>query len=222
MPSRLTIFLVTTLTAVLLTVAVVAAWKADRREHVRLRAELSVAQQALSRAQDQQKDRHAQLRQQLDALAEKKHAVRAPAQIVSELPGLMGLPAPIALDPGTPVVANANDTGVPGAQPSGPKAAGNSKMEAPIAGAADSARIPAADLKPLYDFAVDCKSCQLKLDASQRDLIDEKSKTAILTKERDAAVRAANGGSVLRRMARATKWFLIGAAAGAVLARTAR
>jgi hypothetical protein len=215
MPSRLTIFLVTTLAAVLLAVAVVAAWKADRREHARLRAEISVAQQATAKVQAQQKDRDAQLRVQLAALAEKKRVVRAPAQILSELPELLGLPAPLSLDSGTTPAAASGGT-------SGSQKAGNSKMEAPTASAAESAQIPIADLKPLYDFAVDCKSCQLKLDASQRDLIDEKSKTAALTKERDAAVRAANGGSVLRRVARAAKWFVIGAAAGVALARTAR
>jgi hypothetical protein len=53
-------------------------------------------------------------------------------------------------------------------------------------------------------------------------LTDEKTKTAALTKERDAAVRAAKGGSVLRRIARAGKWFAIGAAAGAIAAKAAR
>jgi hypothetical protein len=41
-------------------------------------------------------------------------------------------------------------------------------------------------------------------------------------KKRDAAIRAAKGGSVLRRIARAAKWFAIGAAAGAVAAKATR
>jgi hypothetical protein len=81
--------------------------------------------------------------------------------------------------------------------------------------------LPAADLKPLYDFALDCKACQAKLAVSQSDLTDEKTKTAALTKERDEAVRAAKGGSVLRRIARTAKWFAIGAVAGAVAAKAA-
>jgi hypothetical protein len=55
----------------------------------------------------------------------------------------------------------------------------------------------------------------------QGDLIDEKSKTYALTKERDQALKIARGGSVLRRIARAAKWFAIGAAAGAVAAKAA-
>src|ERR1700739_2604048 len=81
---------------------------------------------------------------------------------------------------------------------------------------------PAADLKPLYDFAVDCKACQAKLGAAQADLADETLKSQALGKERDDALRAAKGGSVLRRIASAAKWFAIGAAAGAVAAKATR
>ncbi|MGC1418037.1 MAG: hypothetical protein WA817_22305 [Candidatus Acidiferrum sp.] len=77
-------------------------------------------------------------------------------------------------------------------------------------------------MKPLYDFALDCRACQAKLAAAQSDLTDEKTKTAALTKERDAAVTAAKGGTVLHRILRAAKWFAIGAAAGAVAAKAAR
>ena len=82
-------------------------------------------------------------------------------------------------------------------------------------------RLPAEDLKPLYDFALECKACQDKLAAAQADLKDEKSKTLALSRERDDALRAARGGSVIQRVARAAKWFAIGAAAGAVAAKMA-
>jgi len=62
---------------------------------------------------------------------------------------------------------------------------------------------------------------QAKLAAAQGDLTDEKTKTTALTKERDEALKAAKGGSVLRRIARAAKWFAIGAAAGAIAAKSA-
>lgn len=86
---------------------------------------------------------------------------------------------------------------------------------------ATSVPLPLADLKPIYDFALDCQACQSKLAATQSDLTDERAKTATLTHERDEAVRAAKGGSTFRRMARAAKWFALGAAAGAIAA-TAR
>lgn len=79
--------------------------------------------------------------------------------------------------------------------------------------------LPEQDLRPLYDFTLDCKACQAKLAASQADLVDEKLKTATLARERDAALKAVKGGSMLRRVARAAKWFAIGAAAGAFAAK---
>jgi hypothetical protein len=74
-----------------------------------------------------------------------------------------------------------------------------------------NAVIPAEDLKPLYDFTIDCKACQAKLSTAQADL----------TRERDDALRIARGGSILRRITRAAKWFAIGTAAGAVAAKAA-
>jgi hypothetical protein len=65
--------------------------------------------------------------------------------------------------------------------------------------------IPAQDLKPLYDFSLDCQACQAKLSVAQSNLADEQKKTSALTKERDDALRIAKGGSALRRIARATK-----------------
>src|SRR5882672_10745411 len=81
--------------------------------------------------------------------------------------------------------------------------------------------LPAEDLKPLYDLTFDCKACQAKLTAAQADLTDEKTKTAALSKERDHALQIERGGSPFRRIGRAAKWFLFGAAAGAIAAKSA-
>ena len=91
-----------------------------------------------------------------------------------------------------------------------------------VDGLAPRINFPAADLKPVYDFAADCKACQAKLGVAQADLADEKVKSQALSRERDDALRAAKGGSVLRRIARAAKWFAIGAAAGAIAAKVTR
>jgi hypothetical protein len=82
--------------------------------------------------------------------------------------------------------------------------------------------LPLEDLKPLYDFASDCKACQVKLTAAQGDLKDEQTKTAMVTRERDDALRVARGGSVWHRLAVAAKWFALGAAAGAVAVKLKR
>jgi hypothetical protein len=94
-----------------------------------------------------------------------------------------------------------------------------SKRTAPGASQNESggsaAQIPAADLKPLYDFVQDCRSCQAQLAAAQQNRADDAAKLAAITHERDAAVTAAKGGTLWRRFRRNLEWFAIGAAAGA-------
>jgi len=181
--------------AVVLGVAVVQAWRADRRERSQLASELAATKQLLAAADARQHDRDTQLAQTLATLAAEKRTIVTPAQIVRELPSQLPLPSPIVLQ-STP------------ASPSSPSPQTN-------------AVIPAEDLKPLYDFTLECKACQAKLTSAQGDLSDERQKTTALTRERDDALRIARGGSAWRRIGRAAKWFLIGAAAGAVAAKTA-
>jgi hypothetical protein len=50
---------------------------------------------------------------------------------------------------------------------------------------------------------------------------NEKAKTQTLGRELDDALRVAHGGSPIQRVARAAKWFVIGAAAGALAAKVA-
>ncbi len=201
------------------------AWRAEHQDRAKLAADLATAQQALNQADSRQHDRDSQLLQTLSTLAADKRNVITPQQILRALPQQIPLPAPITLtqsptanQPSSKAEStNANSQTSPDASATGnitrSKTSGN--ITAP------SAVIPAEDLKPLYDFAVDCRACQAKLAASQADLTDEQTKTATLVKERDAAIRTAKGGSALRRIARAAKWFAIGAAAGAIAARTA-
>jgi type II secretory pathway pseudopilin PulG len=183
--------------AVALCVALFFAWGADVRDRAQLAAELASTRQLLVAADARQHDRDAQLAQTLAALAAQKRNSITPAQIVKDLPNTLPLPAPITLLPAPPATNKA-----PTVTPT-------------------QAVIPAQDLKPLYDFSIDCKACQAKLSAAQNDLVDERTKPVALTKERDDALRIAKGGSPWRRVARAAKWFALGAAAGALAAKTA-
>src|ERR1700737_509624 len=195
MPARLWIRLAELTFAFLLALVVYFSWRADRRDRDQLAAELAATKQLLSAADARQHDRDAQLAQTLASLAAEKRTIVTPAQIVRELPSQISLPSPIVLQSAP-------------ASPNSPSPQTN-------------AAIPAEDLKPLYDFTIDCKACQSKLAAAQGDLTDERQKTTALTHERDDALRIARGGSAWRRIGRAAKGFLIGAAAGAVAAKTA-
>jgi hypothetical protein len=183
--------------ATLLALALYFSWRADQRDRAQLASELAATKQLLAAADARQHDRDTQLQKTLATLSTEKRKVVTPAQILRNLPSVLPLPTPITLQAPPAIESSPN----------------NPKPNQP------GAIIPAQDLKPLYDFSLDCQACQAKLAAAQSDLTDERKKTAALTHERDDALRIAKGGSAWRRIARATKWFLIGAAAGAVAAK---
>jgi hypothetical protein len=196
-----------------LAACVFVAWRDARKEQIALQAELKTTQQALAEASARQATRDAAMNDLVAGLKKKEAAVQKPAQVVAALPDVITLPAPITIDPERPASPPSS-----GEAENGPyKSRGSMPDDAQA-----KVNFPAADLKPLYDFAADCKACQAKLGAAQADLADEKVKSQALSRERDDALRSAKGGSVLRRIARAAKWFAIGAAAGAIAAKAAR
>jgi type II secretory pathway pseudopilin PulG len=211
MSLRIWLKLATALLVAILAVAIFEAWRAERRATSQLDAELASTKLALAAADARQHDRDTQLSQTLSSLAAEKRAATTPTQILRDLPNVISLPTPLTLQSDASAAA-----GPAPKLPSGRAVQGSTDTPKP-----QQVLIPAEDLKPLYDFGLDCKACQAKLDAAQGDLTDEKSKTTALTKERDDALRAAQGGSILRRIARAAKWFAIGTAAGAIAAKAA-
>jgi len=231
MPFRFYLQLAAFAVAVTLSVALVVAWRADRHDRAQLAAELAVTKQLLTAADARQKDRDAQLAQTLAQLAAEKRATVTPAQILRELPRAIPLPAPVTLQTSPsnfqqPVAqAFRPEASLLSSEPNSPAAAqthdGTQLSQNSPNQTQPNAIIPGADLKPLYDFAIDCQACQAKLSAAQHDLLDERQKTAALTKERDDALRVVKGGTTWRRVARAAKWFVIGAAAGAIAAKSA-
>jgi hypothetical protein len=208
-----------TISAILAT-SLFLAWRAERSDRAKLSTELAIAQQSLTQASDRQQSRDADLLHTLATLAAQRRDIQTPQQILQALPQQIPLPQPIAFaQPANPPTSADQFSTAKDATP-----ASTSKPSAAAKPAAPEpqALIPSADLKPLYDFALDCKACQSKLTATQSDLADEKTKSATLTKERDEAVRTAKGGSAIQRFARAAKWLLIGAAAATLAARATK
>lgn len=87
--------------------------------------------------------------------------------------------------------------------------------------------LPQSSLPDVTQAIEGCKECKVKLDTAEKNVAsrDEQMKLAdtqigALKKERDAAITAAKGGSFWSRTKRAAKWFAIGAAAGAIAAKT--
>lgn len=166
------------------------SWLVSHDNAVQLAATLSAQKQLLEQATSREQHRDATLAKTLAGIAAAKRKIQTPAEIVAQLPQLLPtLPQPILLTLPKPTTAQPTPDAV--------------------------ASIPHADLKPLYDYVQDCRACQSALSTAQTDLADERAKEAALVTERNAAVKAAKGGTTWLRMKRAAKWLAIGAALGA-------
>jgi len=76
--------------------------------------------------------------------------------------------------------------------------------------------VPTANVSTLLDYTTTCEQCKVDRAALSENLRDSQSQLGSMTKERDAAVSAAKGGSKWTRFKRAAKWLAIGGAIGAV------
>jgi hypothetical protein len=182
-----------------------ASWIGAREEGIRLKATLDAQNAVIADAGKREAARDAALKDSLAAVEDLRKRTQTPQEAVRALPQVLPLPQPITLN-------------LPAAVASADPSKAGLKPDSPVP---QTATIPAADLKPLFDFAATCKECQQKLAAAEADKADDAVKIGALTKERNEAVTAAKGGSKWQRIKRAGKWFVIGAAAGALAAKAA-
>jgi hypothetical protein len=203
-----------------------SSWLEARDDRVRLSATVASQGSLIAAAEKREQDRAQELADTLKQIAALKASVQTPQQVIREMPQFLPpLPQPLESIPAKPSTA-ASGAGGGGTASSGTGPAmdkqnvtnsGTTQASAqPGAAAAQDVRVPAADLKPLFDFVQDCRACQAKLTSAQQDAQDEHAKNDALTKERDAAVKAAKGGAVWTRTVRAAKWLAIGFAVGYV------
>ena|SRR5690348_245523 len=176
------------------------AWRSARHDSQQLAATLAAQKTIIQQAGDREKQRDSQLASALAAIQSQKRAVRTPQQAAAQLPSILpDLPFPVSIhDPDLTAPLPPGDT------------------------PAATVFIPQPDLVPLYDALQDCRACAVQNDFLKKDLSDEKLRSASLQQERDAAMAAARGGTLLVRLKRAAKWFAIGLAAGAAAAAVAR
>ena len=124
--------------------------------------------------------------------------------------------APSGCPPGMPSRPNLEPSPPSSIEPvPGPALLNRSPSHSPCTGASDcSAEVPASDLKPLYNYVQDCRSCQAQLAVARQNASDDASQIAALTRERDAAITASKGGTFWRRLRRNMLWLSVGAALG--------
>jgi hypothetical protein len=220
------------------------AWLAARDEQQRLQSTLAAQKQVLDAATSRENARQASLNDALAKIETLKRVTQTPQQILRDLPQYLPLPQPITLasspteppptvphpqqEQGTALSPKPAPGPVPPPSPPGPQPASTlpepPQPEAAVPcspGGNCLAQIPLDDLKPLYDFTQTCHECQLRLTAAQQDHADDTTKIAALTRERDAALTAAKGGTFLRRLRRNALWFVVGAGIGAAVTHTA-
>ena len=224
--------------ALLIAALAVHAWLASRDDQQRLAATLTAQKQLIDSANSDERARQASLAQALAQIEKLKRTTHSPEQIVAALRKDLSLPQPITLMRANASTANSEQgtAASPNSLPTNPTAPSLGSVvpgedvwrdtdhqvssPAPCTTASDcSAQIPAADLAPLYNYVQDCRACQLQLAAAQQNSADDAAKISALTRERDAAITAANGGSFLRRLRRNAIWLAVGAAAGYAAAR---
>ena len=230
--------------ALLIAALAIHAWLSSRDEQQHLQTTLATQKQVLDAADAREHTREATLNDALAKIEKLKRATQTPQQIVRDLPNYLPLPQPITLAPPATDASAQQGTALPeksaparnaqpahtpsDASPPQPQAAALPSPPQPTVpcNPADAAsncvvEMPSADLKPLYDFTQNCRECQLRLAAAQQDHADDLTKLDSLTRERDAAITAAKGGTFWRRLRRNALWFVIGAGVGAASAHIA-
>jgi hypothetical protein len=170
------------------------AWRSARRDSQQLAATLAAQNAVIQQVTGQEKQRDSQLASALAAIQTQKQNIKTPQQAAEAIPSVLS-PLPL------PISVSGPDLSVPLPPGDSPSA---------------TISVPQPDLVPLYDKLQDCRATSLQNDALQKDLADEKTRSAALQQERDVAKAAAHGGPILERIKRAAKWFAIGVAAGAV------
>ena len=185
--------------ALLAAVLAADAWLSERRSDRQLAATLASQNALIRQVAAREQLRDTQLAAALAAITAQKRRIQTPQQAADAIPSVLPpLPLPVSIH-----LPDLN---------SSPK-----QSEAAPA----SISIPQPDLKPLYDHLQDCRVCALERDATKKDLADEQTRVAVLTRERDAAIAVAHGGTFWLRLKHGAKWFVIGVAAGAVAAAAA-
>ncbi len=189
------------LAAAFLAIALLAdAWRTARHDTAQLAATLATQKSAIQQSAAHEKQRDTQLAAALAFISAQKRKVQTPQQVAAAIPSVLPpLPLPISIR-------------IPDLTPSAKPA---DDLPATIS-------IPQPDLKPFYDELQDCRVSSLQSAATEKDLEDEKLRSAAFSKERDAAINAAHGGSFWVRLKRETKWFAIGIALGAAATAAAR
>jgi hypothetical protein len=190
------------------------SWISAKRDERQLQAALADQQKAISGAAARESKRDEALRTVVNDISNLKKKIHTPAQVIQQMPKYLQLPQPIGMITPAPATPEVKSIVSSSRDQQGGNATGKSS-----ASARSSATIPTVDLKPLFDFVQDCRTCQAQLTAAHQDALDEGTKLTAVTNQRDLAVKEARGGSFWHRLRRNIGWFAAGIAGGYAASR---
>jgi hypothetical protein len=184
---------------------IVRSYLDARADQLRLQATIAAQQGIIASAQQQMqsldaaaKQRDAQTQATIAAMQQAVARVQTPQQIASWIPPQLPTPVPLAVNIPSPTAANPAPDAI--------------------------ARIPQQDLPAIRDMIESCKECSVKLNAAQQDVASKDQQLRLageqlsaMQRERAAALTAAKGGNLWRRIQRNALWFFIGGATAAAL-----
>lgn len=185
---------------------IVPTWIESQNDRLKLQSTLDSqnaviqqAQQKLKALQDADKLRDLQTQADIAAMRRAAGKAKTPQQIAAWLPSQLPTPSPVIFKLPAPSATNPTPAAV--------------------------VTVPQNDLPVLRNFVESCKECTANLQAAQQDAASKTQQLqlageqlAAAERERDAAIAASKGGTLWRRLARNSRWFLFGAATTAAAA----
>jgi hypothetical protein len=181
-----------------------SAWKGSHDAWIQAQAKIQAQAQVIStdrrqrqQIQAAQQARDAETARKIAAIEAEVSQVQTAGQIAAWLPKQVPTPTPVKIELPPSTVKNPKPAAV--------------------------ATIPQTDLPALRDYVESCQVCSVKLHTAQQDINDQErqiklagEQLAAAEKQRDAALKAAHG-TFWGRLWTRTKWFVIGAGAGAAM-----
>jgi hypothetical protein len=181
------------------------SWRAAQKNSLDLKATLVEKNEVLMATQDALAKAQADIAETERQAAEIEAKTKTPAEILKSLPAYLPLPKPLDQTYFCQDAASGACSPPHSEEPDAPQ------LPAPET----RIDIPQEDLKPLFDFSVQCQACENVVAKQKEALRLFAQEVDDLKAERDAAVKAAKGGGFWRRLKSNAHWFAIGGAAAA-------
>lgn len=217
--ARGTIELVGGTVAVVLLLMSLEAWRGERKETSQLGNALEAQQKLITDANNRETERENTLKSSLSDIANLKRKTRTPSQLLRELPKYLPLPQPIVAKDAPTQTARKERPSRPWSL-STPSIGANVTASENLGTDAIPSANTSAQTKEQLSMelpAQDCRACNAKLSAAQRDATDDSLKLTALTKQRDLAVNSAKGGTLRQRLKSHLRWLAVGAGIGLLI-----